>query len=233
MFKNIAKCTAISAAGFTVGFSSFLKPWHVDESSMQTLKRPLETQRQDIIEKLQSTKVYMNLIDTHEIKKQSERIPIPHRPNHVGQGLLYGPGHLEIDPIVCQDLSNKKLTVFYHLGNNLANEKKTVHKGILTLLLDEALCYCGFPTLPSKRGVTARLNVKFFRDIPIDSTVILNANVVESKGRKCIIKGTLESLSESNGMWWSSNNKPIIYATAECILVEPKWFKYISWVNVF
>lgn len=89
------------------------------------------------------------------------------------------------------------------------------------------------PRLPSKRGVTAKLNLKFNREIPADSTVILTATVRESKGRKCIIDGELQIFSDKvhtlPSLW--GEKEPNV--EAECILVEPKWFKYFSRLNMF
>lgn len=208
---------------------------------MQTLHRPLQDQRQDILEGLRNQAWVKQLKASSSwlMHRQSEKIPAGHREYHVGQGLLYGSSKLEIDPVVFSNAEEKTLSVIYHLGQNLSNEKGKVHKGVLSLLLDEGLCYCGFPTLPNKRGVTASLEINFEKDVPLDSTIVLNARVVENKGRKCIIEGTLQSPPLPEGSWlssipgWIYKSKPTVYATAKCVLVEPRWFKYITWINVF
>lgn len=249
MSGKFTRLVLLPVTGFALGFGYFVKPWHLDEASLQTLHRPLHDQRTDILDKLRQTEWVRKLKESssYVMHRQSEKVPPPHRDYHVGQGLLYGPSKLEIDPVVFSDDENHKIHVIYHLGQNLSNEKGAVHKGVLALLLDEALCYCGFPTLPSKRGVTAALDISFVKDVPVDSTIVLNAQVVENKGRKCIIKGTLESppidsttTLGSMKYWiaksvpkWAYNPQPTIYATATCILVEPKWFKYVSLINIF
>ncbi|CDO94393.1 unnamed protein product [Kluyveromyces dobzhanskii CBS 2104] len=249
MNGKFSRFVVLPLTGFTLGFGYFVKPWHSDESSLQTLHRSLHDQRTDVLDKLRTAEWVQKLKESSSyiMHRQSEKIPVPHRDYHVGQGLLYGPTRLEIDPVVFADDKQHKIHVIYHLGHNLRNEKDVVHKGVLSLLLDEALCYCGFPTLPSKRGVTASLDISFKKDVPTDSTIVLNAQVVETKGRKCIIKGTLESppIDPSTRLghvksWvantvpdWLYSPKPTIYATATCVLVEPKWFKYISWINIF
>ena len=194
---KVGRYVVLPVLGFGLGFGYFVKPWHLDESSMQTLHRPLNDQRKDVLDQLRETEWVKKLKSSSgiEMHRQSEKIPAPHRDYHVGQGLLYGPSKLEIDPVVFSNLDENRISVIYHLGENLSNEKGKVHKGVLSLLLDEALCFCGFPTLPNKRGVTASLAIEFEKDVPVDSTIVLNAQVVETKGRKCIIKGTLESLS--------------------------------------
>ncbi|QEU62824.1 hypothetical protein KDRO_F07550 [Kluyveromyces lactis] len=249
MSGKISRYVFLPLTGFTLGFGYFVKPWHLDESALQTLHRPLQDQRTDVLDKLRATEWVKKLKESSDymMHRQSEKIPVPHRDYHVGQGLLYGPTKLEIDPVVFTDNAKNKIHVIYHLGHNLGNEKNAVHKGVLSLLLDEALCFCGFPTLPSKRGVTASLDISFQKDVPVNSTIVLNAQVVETKGRKCIITGTLESppvdpstklgsvksLVAKSVPNWIYNPKPTVYATATCILVEPKWFKYVSWINIF
>ncbi|SCU87087.1 LAMI_0D04676g1_1 [Lachancea mirantina] len=226
-------------AGFTLGCACFLRPWPPTKDERLgtvTLKRPLEQQRHDVLAQIQNDPEYSALVangDVHHFS-QSEKIPHAHRDYHVGQGLLYGKGHLEIDPLLFHDLNTRELVVFYHLGHNLGNERGNVHKGIVALLMDEALCYCGFPTLPSKRGVTARLDLTFAHDVPADSTVVLRARVRETKGRKCVIDGTLESLPATRPWYnpWGPTKRTQI-ASGTCILVEPKWFKHMSWFSAF
>ncbi|KAH3685430.1 hypothetical protein WICPIJ_003588 [Wickerhamomyces pijperi] len=74
-----------------------------------------------------------------------------------------------------------------------------------------------------KRGVTAKLTIDFKDRVKTDATVLLKAKVVESKGRKVVIAGHIETVDEN----------PEVIATANCILVEPKWFKYFSWLSMF
>ncbi|SCW00104.1 LAFE_0B09538g1_1 [Lachancea fermentati] len=226
------------ALGFTLGVCTFLEPWPpADDQGLGTitLKRPLAHQRLDILDQIHQHPEFRSLVANRHVARwhQSEKIPHAHRDYHVAQGLLYGPGHLEIDPLVFHDENTKELIVFYHLGPNLGNENNRVHKGVLALLLDEALCYCGFPSLPNKRGVTARLSIDYARDVPVDSTVVLRAHVHEASGRKCVIKGTLETLPAKR--WWNplGRETSTVLASATCILVEPKWFKYVTWFNAF
>lgn len=237
MVPPLLKHIAAPTAGFGLALALFLRPWpqlHEDALKSVTLKRPVHQQRQDILDQLQRHPIYADLIRRENVEQwsQSEKILHPHRDYHVGQGLLYGQGSLEIDPLVLHDPDSRELVVFYHLGRNLANEKGNVHKGVISLLLDEALCYCGFPTLPSKAGVTARLDLQFHQDVPTDCTVVLRARVHESKGRKCTITGSLETLPYKP--WYNplGSESSTTLATATCILVEPKWFKHLQWMRV-
>lgn len=222
MWSKLATRVLIPSAGFAVGALVFLKAWPDESHSFAFSRQPLFKQRLDVLDKISRMQLFQELKKdsafTHTY--QSSNIPEAHRGNHVGQGVLFGPGSLEIDPLIFHNESEGSLIVFYHLGKNLGNENGSVHKGVMALLLDEALCYCGFSRLPSHRGVTARLDLKFTRDIAVDSTVVLKARVIESRGRKCVIDGVLEDLEGQ-------------FAEARCTLVEPKWFKYLNWVKVF
>lgn len=252
ILKGLNRFVILPASGFTLGVATFIKGWP-NESSSLTLddrvqdsskihyksKQPLYLQRSDILQRISELPLYEQLMKDPNVKHsfQSEGIPEGHRFYHVGQGQLFGPGKLEIDPLVFMNEKQGEITVFYHLGKDLSNERGQIHKGVLSLLLDEGLCFCGFPKLPSKRGVTAKLNIEFDKEIPQDSTIVLKAHVSESKGRKCIIDGSLESIPQRNILnkilGQKGSNNGTIYVRSKCILVEPKWFKYFSWINLF
>lgn len=252
IFRVLNRYILLPTAGVTCGFITFAKAWP-DESGVLTLKDPITQgtkrngkyeplpliiQRQDILDKISKLSLYKRLVENPNVDHsvQSESIPTSHRPYHVGQGQLFGPKKLEIDPVIFRDRINKSLAVFYHLGSDLSNENNIVHKGIISLLLDEGLCYCGFPSLPNKRGVTAQLKLDFKKDIPPDTTVVLRAKVSELKGRKCIVDGTLEAIPRKNFFQYICGIEPNhgeVYVAARCILVEPKWFKYFTWLPMF
>lgn len=147
-----------------------------------------------------------------------QQLPNQHHRNLVTAGLLFGKGLLEIDPIIFDNTKGEYYS-FNHIGDKLISDDGKVHNGITATLLDEGLCGAGFPFLPSKKGVTANLSINFENQIPPASNVVLKAKVIEHKGRKVKIAGSLQTLSDD----------PITIATATCVLVEPKWFKYFSW----
>lgn len=249
--RAVNRAVVIPTVGFTAGVATFIKGWP-DESDALMLADPVQTgsvgslskqhpslQRSDILDKISHMPLYKSLMADPEVhhSSQSANIPSSHRAYHVGQGQLFGPGKLEIDPLIFLNKEAGEITVFYHLGKDLSNAEGKIHKGILSLLLDEGLCFCGFPKLPSKRGVTALLSLNFEKDIPADSTVILRAKVSESKGRKCIIDGTLEAVPYRNPLGrlvgMGTPNHGEVYVRSKCILVEPKWFKYFSFLTAF
>ena len=240
--RSLYRGLLLPALGFSLGVGYFIRAWP-DEAGSMTLQdnvsskegTGLQLQRMDVLEGIRKNGLYRRLLQDPDFDHsvQSEKIPPGHRAYHVGQGILFGPEKLGIDPVILQDTKRREVVIFYHFGADLANEQGQVHKGVLSLVLDEALCYCGFPTLPSKRGVTAKLDIDFQRGIPADSTIVLRAHVSEFKGRKCVIEGTLESVPRFENPWLASLWKPAVYASAKCILVEPRWFKYLNWLNVF
>ncbi|WBF10884.1 hypothetical protein N7582_000105 [Saccharomyces uvarum] len=259
LFRLVNRAIILPTVGFTLGVGAFVKAWPDDAGglSLNDLKTPLKLasatksrqpmvlQRTDILARVEESEFYKKLVsdDNTEHILFSEKIPSGHREYHVGQGLLFGKGKLEIDPLVFHNVNRNEVTVIYHLGTELGNREGNVHKGLLSLLLDEALCYCGFPLLPSKRGVTARLSLEFLEDIPVDTTIMLKASVKECKGRKCIIEGHLEEFPSETaskkvgGRSWNlfrpEDEAAKKFATANCVLVEPTWFKYFNWLDMF
>lgn len=157
---------------------------------------------------------------------QSDNLPQQHHHNYVGSGLLFGPNLMEIDPIIFLNPDSGEITSFYHLGSKLISQDGLIHNGVTSTIIDEGLCTCGFSRLPSKKGVTAKLSISFENQAPPNSTVVLKAKVVESKGRKVVIDGVLETFP-------LDGSNPITIANANCVLVEPKWFKYLSWLQIF
>lgn len=213
MFRTITRITTPFIAG-TIAFGAFpLK---------KSQWKPTETNdNQEILEKIKQSSLYKELEGNKEFVQHSARDQFPeqHHKNMVTAGLWYGDNMFEASPIIFSD-NKERLYAFYHLGNKLVSEDGKIHNGITSTILDEGLCATGFPLLPSKKGVTAKLSIDFLNQAPSNSLVVLKANVVEHKGRKVVIKGSLETLSDD----------PVVIAHGNCVLVEPKWFKYFSWL---
>lgn len=215
--------TLLSTTFFAAGFATFATPWKQDSKDINT--RSVEDQRKEILQDIKLSENYKDLIknpdyafDTH-----SSRIPKTYQGHFVSQGLFFGPKHLEIDPMVFVNAKDHELQAYYHIGEKMCSYDGKIHNGVLSTIIDESLTFCGFPLLPSKRGVTARLSIDFLAHIKPDSTVILKAKVKEHKGRKVVIEGHIETVGAN----------PVKIAQAECILVEPKWFKYFAWLKLF
>ncbi|CAI5756664.1 unnamed protein product [Candida verbasci] len=221
MFKSISRKT-IPIFAFGLGLAIFPKEWrktswndkkinHINESIVSQIEQSNE------FKKLQANK---DLI----VYNSSSSFPNQHHDNYVGTGLLFGPNLMEIDPIVFLD-KRGELTSFYYLGDELISQDGQIHNGIISTILDEGICSAGFPLLPSKKGVTAQLSINFKNQAPPKSTLMLKAKVKQHKGRKVVIEGELTTFP-LNG------EKSIVIANADCILVEPKWFKWFRWLQV-
>ncbi|AQZ18695.1 YBL095W [Zygosaccharomyces parabailii] len=227
MFSAVNRVVLLPIAGLTLGTLGFLRTWpDVDHKTLKT--------DPEVVERWQRTPTYRELGLWPHTSRLSEAIPAAHRANHVGQGLLSGRGKLENDPLIFRDEERGELAAVYQLGPELADSNGHVYPGVLSIMLDEALCYCGFPKLPHGHGVTAKLDLQFERPVPAGSLVVLRASVVESRGRKCVIGGRLESIpgmEQGVGGWLRSIlGRSQVYARGECVLVEPRWFKWMKWV---
>lgn len=230
-FKNIIRGTFRGGLYFTslgLGFALFARPW--PDSPLYA--KPLELVRKkgvktNLIEHFEAREYkdlskfeeYEKVInnDNFRLLEVNQMIPEAHRYNQVTQGLL----NLN-NPILLINRKDAELVMFGKADNdNVIGQDNKVHNGILTILLDETTCFCGFDKLPSKRGVTAGLDLNFYGKIQPKSTFVLTAKVLDARGRKVKIEGTVKSASGER------------LADATCLLVEPRWFKYFNWVELF
>ncbi|WPK25750.1 hypothetical protein PUMCH_003077 [Australozyma saopauloensis] len=189
--------------------------------------RKISSINDSAMNQIQNSPLYQQLSADEDVKKQnvSESFPTQHHKNHIGSGILFGPDLFEIDPVLFINDREGELTGFYHLGKRLISQDGLIHNGVTATILDEGLCRCGFSQLPSKKGVTANLNIDFHNQAPPDSTVVLRARVKSAKGRKVVITGELTTLA-------TEGTEPINIASASCILVEPRWFRYLGWLGI-
>lgn len=222
LFRSFVRITTPVLA-FGAGFLLFPADWR----KSLWLARKLTHFNPDALRAVELSDLYKELDSRPGIKKyyNSESFPEQHHYNHVGRGMLFGPNLFEIDPVVFLDNENGTFTGFYHLGSELISTDGLIHNGITATILDEGLCTCGFSKLPSKRGVTANLNIKYLNQAPPNSTLVLKAKVIEAKGRKVTIEGDLLTFPTNGGT-------PMQIASSTCVLVEPRWFKYFSWLQI-
>lgn len=208
---------------FGAGFAFFPSEWRRGKWT----PRKLTDINDEAMHKIEKSSLYQQLNNDPTLRKiyTSETFPEQHKPNHVGSGLLFGPNLFEVDPILFINEEKGELTGFYHLGSELVSQDGQIHNGVSATILDEGLCMAGFSKLPSKRGVTAKLSIDFNEQAQPDTTVVLRAKVTEVKGRKVVISGTLHTFP-------FDGTRPIEIAKSECIMVEPKWFKYFRWLQL-
>ncbi|ODQ45084.1 hypothetical protein PICMEDRAFT_73870 [Pichia membranifaciens NRRL Y-2026] len=219
-------------ASFGLGFAVFARPWPDSPmwvKPMELVKDGREVQDRRV-EKESGGAAFAD-VDLFQKYARDERfklvpvgklIPEAHRYNQVSQGLM-GLGQ----PVMLVDRKAGELVLFGKADNtNLVGLDGKIHNGIVLTLLDESLCFCGFDRLPSGRGVTANLKVNFQEKLAPGSSFVLTAKVDQARGRKVKIDGKLEVLSGRGAAG------PTV-ADATCLLVEPKWFKWLNWVDLF
>ncbi|KAK6882295.1 hypothetical protein K6H10_000935 [Candida tropicalis] len=248
MFKSIFRKT-VPLVAFGAGLTAFPKDWRKGQFG----DKKLLVINDSVLQQIESSDIYKELSantnlrmynSSHKFPDQHHKnyvntgllfgpdlmeidpFPDQHHKNYVNTGLLFGPDLMEIDPVVFIDENVGELTSFYHLGDKLISQDGQIHNGVVSTILDEGLCSAGFPLLPSKKGVTAKLSIDFKNQAPPQSTVVLHAKVKEHKGRKVVIEGYLETLPVNK------SEKPLLIAESRCVLVEPKWFKYFRWLQV-
>lgn len=220
--KPITRFTTPLVA-FGVGFMLFPAEWRRGRWNT----RQISFINENAMNKIQNSSLYRELDQNESVTKSynSETFPSQHKKNHIGSGILFGPDLFEVDPVLFINDKTGEVTGFYHLGKGLISQDGLIHNGVTSTILDEGLCRCGFAQLPSKKGVTANLSINFHNQAPPDSTVVLRAQVESAKGRKVVIKGNLSTLP-------IDDESSIEIASATCILVEPKWFKYLAWLGI-
>lgn len=231
-FKVAVKGTFF-ATSFGLGFALFARPWpdsplwakpmdlvkEKDKSLNATTNALSRYSQLPNYNEFSNSPVFQNCLknENFELVEINKSIPEIHRHNQVSQGLL----NLK-SPIVMVNRKDGELMLFGKADNdNVVGLDNKVHNGIALILLDELLCFCGFDKLPNKRGVTANLNVNLKGKIQPNSSFILSAKVQDARGRKVNINGKIESLDG------------ILIADAKCLLVEPRWFKWFNWLELF
>ncbi|CEH14897.1 Uncharacterized conserved protein [Ceraceosorus bombacis] len=105
---------------------------------------------------------------------------------------------------------------FLHLGRSMCGHDGLIHGGLLATVLDETLARTAFFSLPHHVGVTARLEVDYRAPVKADQFVVVRTEKVESKGRKCTVQGSIQSLDGQ------------ILVQAKAIFVEPRMAKFLD-----
>lgn len=236
-FRKSIGSALFFASGYTASHSLGLS-----STDAQFQPRSLSEQKQDILATIHLSSDYARCLADSNFSggSLSASTPATYRKNHVAQGLLYGKDLFEIDPIIFTNEKQGELVAFYHIGKNLTDANGNLHHGILGLLLDEGLCFCGFPQLPSKRGVTGRLDLDFVNKVSPGETLVLKAKVTLAKGRKVVIDGEVLTLAgaasgttATTATTSTAAANGLVLAKGHCVLVEPKWFKYFNWIDLF
>lgn len=107
-----------------------------------------------------------------------------------------------------------------HLGRSLSGFEGVVHGGMLATILDEALARSAMHALPHNIGVTARLDINYRRPVRTNEFVVIETSIVESAGRKAIVKAELRDIDSHT-----------VLAEADAVFVEPRMAKYMKWIG--
>lgn len=105
----------------------------------------------------------------------------------------------------------KSLKSIIYLDRSLHGHPSAVHGGIIALILDEALVRCGTNALGGL-AVTASLNIAYKLPIPVNSYVLVSANVIPENERKVLGEAIIESLDEPR----------VLYAKGDGLFLIPK-----------
>ncbi|KAF4985199.1 hypothetical protein FDECE_16740 [Fusarium decemcellulare] len=130
---------------------------------------------------------------------------------------LAGPDTISPPPFVYADDEAGSLLAFYHLGRRLSGHSGLVHGGISAVLLDECMGRASFPRLDGKIAVTANLTLNYKSPIPVDSIILVRADVTEVQGRKAWVRGVIEN---------AEDGQVLVEATG--LYIEPKWAASLS-----
>ncbi|THH18808.1 hypothetical protein EW146_g2220 [Bondarzewia mesenterica] len=143
-------------------------------------------------------------------------LPEERRANNLTAGALRGPGKLAMPPLVRARKDESESWIFIHVGRGLCGHDGIVHGGLLATLLDEGLARVAIMNLPEKIGVTAKLCINYRAPTRADQFIVLKTRLVELKGRKAIVSGTVEDM----------DGTVLVEATAT--FVQPKYAKLLS-----
>ncbi|WVF69660.1 hypothetical protein IAT40_004439 [Kwoniella sp. CBS 6097] len=136
--------------------------------------------------------------------------------NSLTAGSLRGPGMLAIPPVLFSKTDESEAIAIVHLGRALCGHDGIVHGGLLATVLDESLGRNALLNLPSRIGVTANLNINYRSPCMADQFVIVRTKLDTIKGRKCIVSGSMETLTGER------------VADATALFIEPKWAQFLA-----
>lgn len=107
------------------------------------------------------------------------------------------------------------------------------HGGFLAAILDESLCFCAYPILPHRTGMTVSLNIEYKSPTPANAWMLVRAIARGKPGsRKATVNADIYSLPslDFEEMPWLSGMEPTVSATE--IVVEPRWHDELNGVGV-
>lgn len=138
------------------------------------------------------------------------------RANNLVGGALRGPGLLALPPLVRARRDESEGIIIVHAGRGLCGHDGIVHGGLLATLLDEALARTATQNLPEKVGVTANLTINYRAPTRADQFVVMRVRLLEVKGRKAHVSGTVEDLDGN------------VLIEASGLFVQPRYARFLN-----
>ncbi|KZV96623.1 Thioesterase/thiol ester dehydrase-isomerase [Exidia glandulosa HHB12029] len=142
---------------------------------------------------------------------------LPQIQNHFLLGALRAPSRIAVPPLVRARRDETAACAFVHVGRGLCGHDGIAHGGLLASLLDEASARTALLNLPSNIGVTARLELDYKAPLRAGRFVVVRTRLLEKKGRKVIVEGSVEDVDGST-----------VYVKSRAIFVEPKYAKLLG-----
>ncbi|KAL5521247.1 hypothetical protein ACEPAG_9170 [Sanghuangporus baumii] len=142
--------------------------------------------------------------------------PEERRMNNLTAGTLRGPGKIAVSPVLRVRKDESETFAVTHFGRALCGHDGIVHGGLLATVLDESLGRVAITNFPEKIGVTATLTVEYKAPTKADQFVVLRCRLVELKGRKAYVEGSIEDLNGTT------------LATAKGLFIQPKYAKLLN-----
>ncbi|KAL8717958.1 MAG: hypothetical protein Q9225_004849 [Loekoesia sp. 1 TL-2023] len=174
------------------------------------------------------------------------QMPETMRQRSLTASTLLGDNKIATPPLIFTKGEGEELIAISYLGSDLCGHVGIVHGGLLATMLDEGLARCCFAALPSKVGVTARLEIDYRKMCKSEGFVVLKARTEKVEGRKAWVRGRVEVLVindddekknqntrvgiQQGGEAGATSTSPFdevgeVVAEAEGLFVEPKWAK--------
>lgn len=79
-------------------------------------------------------------------------------------------------------VENRGVRAVFTPDHTLAGYEGTVHGGIVCAMLDEAVIWAAYAAL-KRFGVTAELNIRFRKPLPVGTECIIRGRLLEDRGR--------------------------------------------------
>ena len=110
-------------------------------------------------------------------------------------------------------VDGEEVRALFTPGAELAGYEDTVHGGIISSLLDEAIVWAAFAAT-GRFGVTAELNVRFRKPLPIGTECTISGKLLEDKGRilimeSCVADGEGSPYATATGKIVPRENKKV------------------------